>query len=616
MNDFFKKESKRTESSSVTTPTTVLTGDTMEGDHPKEELFDGAFNPFDRPATAAERQAARRNARAQGPAEPRKWGSVGTLHSLSKTRQQFPAFQDDSQVRLFSDQNNSAFDDDPFAAFPAPASKSPRGARMKLVPAKKLGGASPFQTGRKNFPNEIAQMPDQQTFNNCTYSPPAKMYNRGQPMDKDAFDRLSMSMSQLDSRATSKNHRINNNLKDALGIDPFSDDHSLGSYGDFDDDDGGVFVSGNASVMSGTASVMSARSARSTRSNASSRAPATAGAWNQLVLTAKQKHEKRDKFESLVSDVEDMRKSVHEQEKEMQLQLQKRDELIKKLADQLEVAKGSAPNSTEKKSKRSKEKKLSKSEHKTGSTSGAIGSHSERGSSKSRRRGSVGALGGRSSSHGDKVKKKSASSHERSESRRSDKPSRRKTTDDGKKSKKRSGGTKSQRRKDEVTDAALAMLIGDVGQKNLEEKLKRADSKSSKSKKKGSNRSLNSKESKSSKGKKASSDRSLSKASSSHSGRSKNGLDTDSTHKRRKPKKKKKADVDDESDSFEFEHVEVERKDSADGISGAEQENEEDGEGLTNSPTKKGLMGKITKFGRRLSTSRLEHGRDDTTKSM
>jgi hypothetical protein len=101
-------------------------------------------------------------------------------------------------------------------------------------------------------------------------------------------------------------------MRDALDIDPFGDDHSLGVIEDFtedDDADDDLFIADNASIISGGASMLST----SSRSNMSNSGKKPSGTWNQFMQVAAS--DKRDKFDALASDVEEMQKSVHQQEK-------------------------------------------------------------------------------------------------------------------------------------------------------------------------------------------------------------------------------------------------------------------------------------------------------------
>ena len=274
-------------------------------------------------------------------------------------------------------------------------------------------------------------------------------------------------------------------MRDAFDIDPFDDSQTLGEVKDFtegNEEDDQLFVTGTVK---------------------SSKKSPKSSIWDQAIdgntgtLPLK--------YDDLKSEIEDMRKSVHNQEKEMERQIQVRDDLIKKLAEQLEVAQDDQSRSSKKsKSKKSSKKerkkdgkRLSRSEHKQerrGSTGGLSSPKAER----AKRRGSTSGISEkkermrrRSSVIGDKAEKvrrskdsddEEDSTPEKAQRRsslgssKSDKQKRRSSMggvdkrERKKSSSKKTAESKKERQKEELTDAVLTLLSGESSHSSLERK--------------------------------------------------------------------------------------------------------------------------------------------------
>jgi hypothetical protein len=482
MDEFFYKDTdglltKRNDSSSDNTPTTYHSVDSSQ----EEPQHDFDFFNLNKPSTQAERRAGRRAQKNRGLSGlPKKWSSTSALSSSSR-RDRYAGMNDDS--RLLSSNGFANISPPPYSHKRAHSPrlfinrrlspKSPSSARMKLVPSSKKSpadesaGLSPFSRREKvneSITDALANLPPAPTMPIGRPLTPGES-SRKTLLKSDDYQRMSNSMSNLKLHSSDDSTPVASHFKhksgmgscDVFELDPFDDSHSLGEVNDFStgDEDDDDFFSGNKKKSGDSHSVASkslgSKSMNSGSATSVKKTKTSSSTWDQFIA----KNEKKSKkYDNLESDVEEMRKSMHEQEKEMERELQKRDDIIRRLTEQLEVGKGSYHNSKadgqdsdEKKSK-SKDKIKNKSDHGKSKKGSKMEKHRDTDNlsgkrTKQKRRGSAGVLEG---AKREKLKRRGSTG-----------------LLDGKKSprkEKRSGPSKKE--KEAAIKETLAMLLGDA----------------------------------------------------------------------------------------------------------------------------------------------------------
>lgn len=465
MDDFFYRDTdgltKRNDSSSINTPTTYHSADTTQ-EEPKCGFDFFNLHKPSAPSAQAERRAARRAQKIQGLSGlPKKWSSASALSSSTSRRDRYAGMNDDSPLLLsngFAD-----FPPPPPPSSPKPVHsprlsingriglKSPLLATMKFVPSPPK---SPAVRSAGHSPSSRRKQVNESMTGALGDLPPAPTMPVGRPMTpglpsrktlmkSDNYQRMSNSMSNLKLHSFDNDNNNNTPVashfkhKSGMGghdifeLDPFADSHSIGEVNDFstgDEDDDDFFSGNNKSADSHSST------------------------WEQFIAKNKKKGKKHDRVKS---DVDEMRRSMHEQEKDMERELQKKDDIIRMLTEQLEVGKGSfhkskadGQDSDEKKSK-PKDKLKSKSDH----------GKSKKSSSKVEKQRDADSLSGK------RTKQKRRGSAGVLEGAKGEKPKRRGSTGvlDGRKSprrEKRSGGSKKEKEKEAATKDTLAVLLG------------------------------------------------------------------------------------------------------------------------------------------------------------
>lgn len=428
---------KRNDTSSVNTPTTHQSVDSPQNE-PAQHDFD--FFNLNQPSTQADRRAARRNQENRGLAGlPKQWRSAGTLSSstTANRRDRYSFLNDDSRLLSSNLRRTSMTPSNGFSSYSTPQQSPKRGlspkrahspqnstgrlslsnhnrrglspksasvARMKLVPSSLKSSTVHSANSPESRRNQVSQSITD-ALANLPLAPTMPMgqpltpgvYTRKSLLKSDAYQRMSNSMTNL--RVDSSHHRntpLASHFKNKTGmgghdvfdLDPFDDSHSLGvvdgfSTGDEDDD----FFSGNKSGESATTKSLGSKSRNSASATSVKKTKTSSFAWDDFV--AKNRIPRSKSYDSLESDVQEMKRSLHEQEKDMEREIQKRDEIIRRLTEQLEMTKGSQDSSKADKDNRATditESQMIKSKPKDKPRSKRDNIKSKKGSKKERQR--------------------------------------------------------------------------------------------------------------------------------------------------------------------------------------------------------------------------------------
>eukprot|EP00980_Cylindrotheca_fusiformis_P003069 scaffold713_cov131-Cylindrotheca_fusiformis.AAC.27 len=224
--------------------------------------------------------------------------------------------------------------------------------RMKLVPSSRQSASlhsksSPESRRRRvseSIADALADLPLAPTMPMQAPVTPS-IRSRKTLLQSDNYRRMSNSLTNLTEDLPLKNVPLASHFKnrdgldtqDVFDLDPFDDSHILGEIDAFSIDEDDEFLSSNKSGDSLAGKSAGSKSRNSASVISVKTTKTSSASWDDFM----EQNQRRSKsYDSLQSNVEEMKRSLHETEKEKETEIQKRDEIILKLTEQLRIAKG------------------------------------------------------------------------------------------------------------------------------------------------------------------------------------------------------------------------------------------------------------------------------------